>query len=210
MIDAKLPTSLDGPRTLRSRAERDRRKTLLREPHIAPLTEFADMLRSADVAVPYFDPLDGGNAARMLFLFEKPGPMTDPEGGSGFISRNNDDATAEAAFHFMRQAGIDRKDTILWNVIPGWNKTIRIAKGELEQGRLALNALFTLLPRLRIVVLVGRKAAQVQANIEQRGLKVFVSHHPSPKVRAIYRDKWESIPGVWAVARQALEHTTPK
>jgi uracil-DNA glycosylase len=131
----------------------------------------------------------------MLFLFGKPGPMTDPEGGSGFISRNND-ATTEAAFRFMQQAGIARKETVLWNVIPGWNKTIRIKKGELKQGRLALNALFTLLPRLRVMVLVGRKAAQVKANMEERGFRVFVSHHPSPKVRAIYRDKWESIPGV--------------
>jgi uracil-DNA glycosylase len=145
----------------------------------------------------------------MLFLFEKPGPMTDPEGGSGFISRNNDDATAEAAFRFMLQAGIDRKDTVLWNVIPGWNKTIQIEKGELEQGRSALKTLLTFLPNLRVVVLVGRKAAQVQADIEERGLKVFVSHHPSPKVRAIYRDKWDSIPSVWAAAGEALGPLPP-
>ena len=141
----------------------------------------------------------------MLFLFEKPGPMTDPEGGSGFISRNNDDATAEATFRFMEQAGIDRRDIVLWNVIPAWNKTIQIARSELEEGRLALSALFDLLPHLRVVVLVGRKAEKARADIEARRLNVVVSHHPSPKVRAIYRDKWETIPRTWAAARQALE-----
>ena len=47
--------------------------------------------------------------------------MTDPEGGSGFISRNNNDPTAEAIFQFMEQAGIDRKLTLIWNAIRGWN-----------------------------------------------------------------------------------------
>jgi hypothetical protein len=84
------------------------------------------LLAPAMVEVPEFDSLDGGVDARVLFLFEKPGPMT-AEGnganrrvGSGFISRNNDDPTAEATFTFMRQANLPRKLTILWNVIPWW------------------------------------------------------------------------------------------
>ncbi len=47
----------------------------------------------------------------MLFLLEKLGPMTSPTGkraGSGSISRNNDDQTAEKVFNFMRTAGIER------------------------------------------------------------------------------------------------------
>jgi hypothetical protein len=47
-----------------------------------------------------------------LFLFEKLGPMTAEAGGSGFISRNNDDPTAEATFRFMEQAKIPRKLSI--------------------------------------------------------------------------------------------------
>jgi hypothetical protein len=59
------------------------------------------------VEVPEFDPLDGGVEAQVLFLFEKPGPMTAELGGSkrsgsGFISRNNDDPTAEATFKVHR------------------------------------------------------------------------------------------------------------
>jgi hypothetical protein len=49
--------------------------------------------------VPDFDPLDGGVNAQVLFLLEKPGPMAAEDGkraGSGFISRDNDDGTAEA------------------------------------------------------------------------------------------------------------------
>lgn len=75
--------------------------------HIAPLTEYVAKLRLRGLGeVPDFDPLDGGIEARILFLLEKPGPMTAEGGkriGSGFISRNNDDSTAAATIGFMRK-----------------------------------------------------------------------------------------------------------
>ena len=47
--------------------------------------------------VPDFDPNNGGIHAKVLFLFEKPGPKTDPKNkGSGYISQDNDDETAKA------------------------------------------------------------------------------------------------------------------
>lgn len=194
----------DLPRTLASRSERDRRKAMLRDPHIAPLTDYAESLRRPDIGVPCFDPLDGGTNAKILFLLEKPGPMTDPEGGSGFISRNNDDPTADAIFQFMERAGIDRKLTVLWNVIPGWNKTIKIASDEFKDGRQALPGLLALLPELQVVALVGARAAKARDEIESRGLKVIISDHPSRKVRSIYRERWNAIPEKWRTALDYL------
>jgi hypothetical protein len=121
------------------------RKGLLNLPHIAPLSHFAATLRAQDRGeVPEFDPLDGGVDAKALFLFEKPGPMTDAtktgkRSGSGVISRDNDDPTAEATFRFMQDAGIPRKLTITWNVIPWWNGTRRISGAELREGVDALD-----------------------------------------------------------------------
>ena len=65
--------------------------------------------------------------------------MTVPKGrglrqGLGFISRDNDDPTAEASFRFYREAGIDRKQSVVWNVIPGWNGTIKVTAAELRTG----------------------------------------------------------------------------
>src|SRR5262249_9080241 len=112
----------DRARSMRDAGVRERRKAMLCEPHIGPLTAFAAELRKRGLGeVPEFDPLDGGVDARVLFLFEKPGPMTAEHHGSGFISRNNDDRTAEATINFMRQAGIPRKLTVIWNLIPWWN-----------------------------------------------------------------------------------------
>jgi len=82
--------------------------------------------------VPDFDPLDGGINAEVLFLFEKPGPMTS---GSGFISRDNDDPTAETTMDFMAKAGLARERTVTWNVIPWWwNGTTKVTPAELRQG----------------------------------------------------------------------------
>src|ERR1019366_4921133 len=99
-----VPTIMndDCPRSLRDAEVRERRRAMLHHPHIAPLTAYAARLLQRGLGeVPEFDPFDGGVDAQVLFLFEKPGPMTVGGDGSGFISRNNDDPTAEATFEFM-------------------------------------------------------------------------------------------------------------
>lgn len=193
----------DHPRSLRDAAARSRRRAMLAAPHMRPLARYADTLRATPgVGVPDFDPLDGGTEAGILFLFEKPGPMTagDRDGaraGSGFISRNNDDATAEATWRFMREAGIPRRDTVTWNVIPWWNGTIAVTPDELRGGVASLRDLLALLPRLRVVVLVGRKAARAAPLLQGVGCAVFASAHPSPRVRAAFPDRWRAIPAEW-------------
>ena len=110
---------------------------MLAAPHTAPLAAYVAALRRAHPGweIPDFDPLDGGARADILFLLEKPGPMTSLSGkGSGFVSRNSDDPTAQAIFGFMQEAGLPRERTIRWNVIPGWNGTLKITAGELRAG----------------------------------------------------------------------------
>jgi len=61
---------------LGSDAERARRLAMLGDVHIAPLTTFVRGVRALRPGdrVPYFDPLDGGTNAEVLFLLEAPGP----------------------------------------------------------------------------------------------------------------------------------------
>jgi len=197
----QVPDALDClPRSLRDPVVRTERRAMLALPHIAPLAAYAARLRTCPgVEVPDFDPLDGGIEARILFLLEKPGPMTAPSRpgrqGSGFISRDNDDATAAATHRFMLEAGLPRTDTVIWNLIPWWNGTIAITAGERVAGARELQNLLALLPRLRTAVLVGRTAARARPLLN--GLRVLESAHPSPQVRAGYRTLWDAIPGVW-------------
>ena len=176
---------------------------MLHEPHVAPLTRFVETLRAAHPSweFPDFDPLDGGTNADLLFLFEKPGPMTSAGGkGSGFISRNNDDRTAEATFGFMTEAAIPRERTVTWNVVPGWNGTRGVTTSELFAGVAALKDMLPLLPKLRTIILVGQKAQRAAPLVEPRGLRILVSAHPSPLVRASQPDVWRTIPKIWAQA----------
>ncbi|QHA86806.1 uracil-DNA glycosylase [Serratia rhizosphaerae] len=191
------------PRSLRSADAINAKNALLNEPHVEQLTKYVEELkiRHPGWEFPYFDPHDGGQDADILFLLEKPGPKTSPgRGGSGFISRDNNDATAEAIFNFMNVAGIPRKRTVLWNTIPGWNGTIKLTSAEKKEGLSELVNLLALLPNLSTIVLVGRKAEKAIPMIEMKPVKIIVSAHPSPKVRAINRAVWDSIPGHWLEA----------
>jgi hypothetical protein len=205
----------DRPRSIRDPGVRERRRAMLSLPHIAPLTAYAAKLRDrGSVEVPDFDPLDGGVDARVLFLFEKPGPMTadgktNRRVGSGFISRNNDDPTAEATFAFMEQAGIPRKLTVIWNAIPWWNYTRKVTLSELRDGAACVLELIAILPRLSAVVMVGEKATRAKGYLETTGLALFTSDHPSPLVKAKFRDRWNAIPSEWAKVGKLITQETP-
>lgn len=187
-------------RSLRSPQAVVKRQLRLRAPHMAKLTEYVDNLRlnNRGLEFPYFDPLDGGDTAEVLFLFEKPGPRTSAQtGGSGFISRDNDDPTAEATLGFMKEAGLPRKRTVIWNVVPGWNHTRKVTALELRQGVEALRSLLPLLPKIATIVLVGQRAQRAMPLIQQAGLRILTSAHPSPLVRASQPEVWRDIPKIW-------------
>ena len=127
----------DGPRTLANIQAIRQRMEMLELPHIKPLTKFVLELRSEGLGdVPYFDALDGGVNANSLFLLEKPGRKAV---ASGFISRNNDDKTANNTYDFMVEAKIDRMTTCLWNTVPGWNGTRKVTAAELKMGAACLH-----------------------------------------------------------------------
>jgi uracil-DNA glycosylase len=105
---------------------------------------------------------------------------------SGFISRNNPDVSAKNFFNLNSDAGIPRKATVIWNIVPwyiGSGTRIRPADGsDLAPGLLYLQKLFPLLPALRIVVIMGNKpgSAKDQISIWRPDVQIFSSHHPSP------------------------------
>jgi hypothetical protein len=173
---------------------------MLTRSHIAPLAAYVDRLRRPRFYVPDFDPMDGGVGARILFLFEKPGPKTDPaNGGSGFVSRDNDDPTAEATYDFMREAGLPRRETVIWNVVPGWNGTRKLTGDETKDTADELARLLKLLPKIDTVVLVGRTAGRAKRFLPSN-IRIIQSDHPSPLVKAAHLDRWKAIPSIWRKA----------
>lgn len=181
---------------------------MLAAPHVAPLREWVEKLRCdfPDDEFPDFDPLGGGVHSDILFVLEKPGPRTSFEGGgSGFISVDNDDETAEASRYFLSEVGIRRGRACHWNIIPAWNGKIQYVAKDWRLGMPVLLDLVALLPMLKVVVLVGNTAQNAEDALRARGLAVFKSAHPSLKVQNIFPEKWVAISEQWRLAREAAD-----
>jgi hypothetical protein len=193
----------NAPRANANPLEVDRRMAALGLPYMRPLVKYVQALRRAypSAEVPDFDPLGGGVEADILFLLEKPGPKTSRRGGgSGLISICNDDPSAEASWHFLKQAGIDVGRTAHWNTIPEWDGTRAHSAADVNRGLAHLVPLIELLPRLQTIVTVGLKANKTAPLIRQCGLRHITSAHPSPLVRASNPELWLRIPEQWAEA----------
>ncbi|WP_420394002.1 uracil-DNA glycosylase [Acuticoccus sp.] len=183
-------------------AERRRR---LGELHVAPLAELAAAL-SRDGPVPMPDPSDGGVEATMLFLLEKPGAGA----ATGFVSRDNPSGTSRALRAMTAAAGIDRAATLLWNAVPWWNGTPVVRRAELARGAQALGALLPLMPRLAVVVTLGRTAERAWRLGGIAGLPAVACAHPSPQVRAAFPERWAAIPSAFAEAARIARTRQPR
>jgi len=86
------------------------------------------------------------------------------------------------------EAGIPRKKTITWNIVPwyvGTGKKIRKANiDDINKCLPYLHSLIDLLPNLQMVVLVGGSARRVKKELKNRyaDIKIFECYHPSPLV----------------------------
>jgi G:T/U-mismatch repair DNA glycosylase len=197
----------DKPRSLREKQNVVQRSVdLQQKPDMARLVKFVKSLRreavKERVIIPDFDPWDGGASAGALFLMEKPSKVA---AASGFVSRNNDDRTAENIFNLMIEADIRREKICMWNVVPGWNDKRKVESAELDAGVQSLKELFPLLPNLKVVVFVGQKAARALPLLQGTSIKIYQSPHPSPQVKGRYRDQWNSIPVIWRRVREFLD-----
>jgi uracil-DNA glycosylase len=183
---AHMPSADPRPRTNRDPSEVKRKLALLRERHIAPLTDFVERLRESkpEAAVPYFDPTEAGAEARILLLLSAPGRRSALEAGSGFVSSDNDDQTAQNMWNLLQEAGIDRGGEVAtWNVVPwyiGDGTKIRPAQAsDVAEARQATRELLSLMHKVRVVVLLGRPAAKAWRAL---GLEIetIEAPHPSP------------------------------
>ncbi|MGC5224734.1 uracil-DNA glycosylase [Micromonospora sp. DT81.3] len=158
-----------GPRSLRDSDEvADRRAMLHSSSTASPLTDWLDRLIAAresaglPAEMPYVDPLDAGIEARVLIVLEAPGPMTNAFNalpGSGFISSDNDDATAENLWLARQHAGLI-DGVVIWNAVPwylGPTKRKPLVADK-EAGGAILRDLTQMLPELHTVVPLGDHA----------------------------------------------------
>lgn len=165
---------LDGHRRMRDVAFRADQHAHLRDPHIAPFTDLVDELRAVPGRgwMPYVAPLYGGTAARVLSLFQDPGPRTRDDGGSGMICCENDDDSAALHATLLERAGIPVAELLPWNGYPWYRHVVGKGAGpsatEREAGVEPLRRVVELAPALRVVMLHGGTARDVWARFERR------------------------------------------
>ncbi|WES64669.1 uracil-DNA glycosylase [Microbacter sp. GSS18] len=178
------------PRSLSDPAILEQRRTAVDQSrHLSALVRFrADLAAEHRATVPQFDPTDAGTRARILLLLEAPGPMTNAGNarpGSGFVSADNDDRTAENLWRARTAAGLT-DNAVCWNAVPWYlgPASRKPTAGELEDGGEALQRLIGLLPDLHTVVALGRAAQRAWRDHARvgsgRGIRTIETWHPSP------------------------------
>lgn len=196
------------------RNDRSMKRQKLHEPHILPLTQLVEKWKSeTGLEIPYFDPDDGGVDAQLLLLFEKPGPSIFANNGSGFVSQDNKDGTAEAIKYFLHAEGIPRSKILIWNAVVAWNGTRRIGPFERVSAPQHLTELLDALPRLKGIVQVGKEAEKILGKVTMTarlsGYSITSSLHPSPINKNLRHSKWCEIPKIWANAARLAKISWP-
>ena len=154
----------------------------------SPLCAFVDRIRAEQQLtreVPDFDPNNGNETAKYLFVLEAPGPKAVE---TGLVSFDNPDQTAKNFRDQLEKAQINRSDIVVWNIVPWYvgneEKTqIRaVQRDEISVGSEYLRQLLKLLPELRCIVLVGGAARKAHVALSSAtAVRIISCHHPSPR-----------------------------
>jgi hypothetical protein len=152
------------------------------------INRFIDELGAKDDAghPPYIPPMCGGVDAVALSISRDPGPKAGGTKGSGFLSIENDDPSAERMGQFFDEAGIDYAEVVGWNAYP-WYINSDPTTDQLLAGVEPLRDLIGLMPRLRVVLVHGTAAGKgwklfLRENrnlIERRGIVWLSTYHTS-------------------------------
>jgi uracil-DNA glycosylase len=127
-----------------------------------------------------------------LFLRESPGPRASAEHGSGLVSTDNDDRSAERFWRLSREAGLSRDGYISWNAVPWYvSGTAKNQNATADDGKHALPYLHdfvSLLPDLQVVVVMGSFAQRWWFRYlidcpDGRVLPVLAAPHTSSRAR---------------------------
>lgn len=171
-------------------------------PNVAPINRLVDELRTDDEWMPYVAPAMGGVNARLLVIFRDPGPKTRDEHGSGMLSPENDDPSAERLNILLTEAGIAPDDVMGWNAFP-WYVNRKPSSAEIDRGLPVLRRIVELCPNLTVVMAHGGDAQTAWKRFRRqypgvaRGLTTIETYHTSRQAL------WTSDP---AIREQREEH----
>jgi uracil-DNA glycosylase len=148
-------------------------------PHVGPLMDLVRSMRSSGLFVPSVDPQDGGVNAKALFLLETPGPIAVR---TQFVSQDNPDPTAANMKASLAEAGFQRSDVVIWNVVPQYlseiGKSNHATAKEIREASPHTQAFIGAIPELRALVFCGKQAQRALSNLQiNSDLQTFQTYH---------------------------------
>lgn len=189
--------------------------------HVAPIQTLVDQIRQErdTESVPYVDPDSGGVHACVLFILES--PAAPAALGSGMLSPDNDDETAANMWRLYERSGLPRNAALHWNAVPWYvgdgDREKSVKSHEVLAGARWLDRLLDQLPELRLVVTMGKPAAQAfQAYVDVHGNQIewLSAPHPGPRVKRGHPQLWPKVEAAFARATKVCrdsgsEHVGP-
>lgn len=140
-------------RRMRDQAFRDEQWRRRHEPHVAPLNrQLERWAQYGQVSLPPLVPPHlGGINARIVCVLRDPGPRAGGPKGSGFISWENDDPSAERHQAFANHAGISDRDVVTFNSYL-WYINAKPSKAQLLAGTDEFLTLLRLVERPQVII----------------------------------------------------------
>ncbi|GAB2530059.1 hypothetical protein GCM10027267_30710 [Paramicrobacterium agarici] len=161
---------------------------------VRDVNEFCDVLiceKRDDIGEgPHVAPHYNAAHASILALSSNPGPMAGGQAGSGFLSHENDDGSAERMNRLFKDVGLSDEDVMPWNAYP-WQVHDDFPNGlvaaHIDEGIVVLRRLLEIAPKVRVVVAHGgdatwcmRKFRRAYADFfDERKLVVIETRHTS-------------------------------
>jgi len=164
------------------------------DPQVLAVNSLVDELKQArpGLAVPFVAPHYTAANARILALSSNPGPRAAGDSGSGLLSRENDDPSAERMSRVLQAVGLGDADSMPWNAYPWYvhdNYPDGLPPALLAEGLQPFAQLLERHPNIQAIVAHGGDAKRFMRLftgkkrylrlLEDRGIQVWETRHTS-------------------------------
>jgi uracil-DNA glycosylase len=146
------------------------------------LDEYVDRLKKHKKCddIPGFSTEDGRTEAQILFLLRDPGNSGAMQ--SRLVDRSNTGRTARNFRAVNDKVNLDRRLTITWNIVPWPADNEPPFARQVEDALPWLGKLLKLLPKLRVVALLGNDAIKATPFLYRCRPDLHVLHGPHPSL----------------------------
>jgi hypothetical protein len=174
---------------------------------VLPLMNVVRKIKAQGHSMPSVDPKGGGIYAKVLFLQDTAGPEAVE---SQVITQDNPDPTARNMTRTLTEAGFQRSDVLLWNVVPYYVSTRdQNRNGTPAQIRAAIpdtQAFVDELKSLKVVVYCGRNAQRARPHLKfPKGVHQLDTFHLANRSYS-HDDQRENIRATFKQAYDLITH----